>query len=168
VQRRAFTILELMTVLTVIAILATLSYPYYLDYKVRSFIVEAMSVARTYQTSIERYYLANSRFPAANANSSINLGADGSCFSVQPCSFGLVNPSRYISNVFIGTQTGETTQDLAITFSTDPNLGDAAGKTLLLRVSLDGDRLEWTCYRSNTDVPILASNHSPRNCELEP
>ena len=57
--QKGFTLLELMIVVAVIAILATIAIPYYFDYVQRSRIIEATSALGDMRSQMEKFYMDN-------------------------------------------------------------------------------------------------------------
>ena len=62
-NRKAFTLLELLTVILIIAILATLAVPYYQDYIERSRAAEAVTVLRSLIDAQRTYYYEHAGYP---------------------------------------------------------------------------------------------------------
>lgn len=70
---RGFTLIELMIVVAIIALLATLSVPTYQGRMVRAQVEEALQMAEPLQSSIASYYSKYKRFPADNRAAGIPL-----------------------------------------------------------------------------------------------
>ena len=64
--QRGFTLIELMIVVAIIGILATMAIPTYQDYVIRAQVSEATGLADSIKKSITEYYLVNKKFPADN------------------------------------------------------------------------------------------------------
>lgn len=60
-----FTLIEVMITVAVVAILAAVALPSYLDYITRSRLVEAKSNLADMRTRLEQYYLDNRTYPSA-------------------------------------------------------------------------------------------------------
>ena len=66
-KRNGFTLIELMVVVAVIGVLASIALPNYQVYIQRSEMTEAMSMASTVREKVARYYADELAFPADNA-----------------------------------------------------------------------------------------------------
>lgn len=62
---RGFTLIELMIVVAIVGILATVAIPAYQDYIRRSQVAEAMANAGALKTSVAEFYASQGLFPAA-------------------------------------------------------------------------------------------------------
>ncbi len=66
-ENGGFTLIELMVVVAIIGVLASIALPQYQTYIQRSEMVEAMSMASKIREDVRRYYNEQRRFPADNA-----------------------------------------------------------------------------------------------------
>lgn len=64
---KGFTLIELMIVVAIIGILASIAIPAYQDYTIRAQVVESFSIASELKLSINDYYKARGSFPPDNA-----------------------------------------------------------------------------------------------------
>jgi len=65
-KQKGFTLIELMIVVAIIGILASIAIPAYQDYTIRAQVVEAFSITGELKLSIRDYYKDRGRFPANN------------------------------------------------------------------------------------------------------
>ena len=66
-RHRGFTLIELMIVVSIIGILASIAIPAYQNYTIRSQLTEAFSLASELKGPIQEYRKERGRFPADNA-----------------------------------------------------------------------------------------------------
>ena len=69
--RRGFTLIELMIVVAIIGILASIAIPAYQDYTIRAQVVEAFSITGELKASIKDFYKDRGRFPANNTEAGV-------------------------------------------------------------------------------------------------
>ena len=65
-RKQGFTLIELMVVVAMIGILASVSLPQYQKYIHRSEVVEALGMAATFRENVTAYYVTNLEFPVDN------------------------------------------------------------------------------------------------------
>lgn len=66
-----FTLIELMIVVAIIGILASMSVPQYQAYTIRAQMVEALTLVSDFKPRIIEYYRARGEFPATNAEAAL-------------------------------------------------------------------------------------------------
>lgn len=62
-----FTLIELMVVVAIMTILATMAVPTYQDRVIRAQVTEGLNLAEFVKQSVQAHYTKNQRFPASNA-----------------------------------------------------------------------------------------------------
>lgn len=62
-MKKGFTLIELLIVVAIIAILAAIAVPNFLEAQIRSKVSRARSDMRSYATGIEAYYIDNNQYP---------------------------------------------------------------------------------------------------------
>ena len=65
-KQKGFTLIELMIVVAIIGILASIAIPAYQDYTIRAQVVESFSITGEMKLSIKDFYKDRGRFPANN------------------------------------------------------------------------------------------------------
>ncbi|MFO1400089.1 MAG: pilin [Steroidobacteraceae bacterium] len=70
-RTRGFTLIELMIVVAIIGILASIALPAYQDYTIRAQVVEAFALAGDVKPSVQEFRVDRGRFPANNAEAGV-------------------------------------------------------------------------------------------------
>ena len=126
---RGFTLIELVIVMSVIAILALMAVPTFLDRNVRLQVQEGMALATLAKSSVSAFYAAKNELPANNDEALIPPGQK------------IVG--NYVSEV--GVEAGAVT----VTFGNNVN-SSVAGKRLTLRPAIVKDAptvpIAWLCH----------------------
>jgi type IV pilus assembly protein PilE len=155
---RGFTLIELMIVVVIIGVLASIALPQYNDYIRRSQISEAVSTLLDYRARMEQRFQDNRRFDTATA---ALPNGDGIC-SVAPGSFTnlrfftLTCTATDMNND--GTDSGNNNAMAYRIVAT----GNASSRSNGVEYIIDEQDRRWT--RSfNVGVPPAAAN---RNCWL--
>src|SRR5437773_227450 len=102
---KAFTLIELLIVVMIIAILAAIAVPNYLEAQTRSRVSRELSDMRTIGTALEAYAVDQNRYPPHGevlADETINFPAfKGGITSVEFVpGFPLTSPTAYLSSIF--------------------------------------------------------------------
>jgi type IV pilus assembly protein PilA len=129
-KQHGFTLIELMIVVAIIAILASIALPAYQDYTIRSQVSECPIVATFAKTAVSETLVNDGALPGDNAEaglpaantivgkyiSEINVLANG----VIECTFSSTSPRR--ANVLIDTKTLRLTPTIPGNFATAGSL----------------------------------------------
>ena len=105
-QPRGFTIIELLIVIAIVSILATVALPAYNDYVQRSKLVEAFTALSDFRVRMEQFYQDNRRYDGAGLNG-CGAASPNSKFFTFACA-----PSAAPAQTYTATATGIANQGL--------------------------------------------------------
>lgn len=173
---RGFTLIELLIVVAIIAILAAIAVPNFLEAQVRSKVSRVRSDHRSLATAIETYYVDNNQYPAMTLD--YTLSTDRALFATAPPNYGrtfrarnatrlltLTTPIAYVTSIF--ADPFADTRGAAFRYFTDgrgwilgsygPNVNQAVGGNLLwgngtIAVPVDSD--PSTPWRAGGDAGV--------------
>ncbi len=120
-----FTLVELMIVITMIAILLAIALPAYQNYTKRSHVSEGLSLASGVKASVSEHYAARGSWPTNNTIA--NIGSDIKANAIS----------------------GISVTDGVITIEFNNRV--EAGKRLELSPYADTNTITWKCKSANTD-----------------
>jgi type IV pilus assembly protein PilA len=132
-----FTLVELMIVVAIIGILASIAIPQYQNYTVRAKVSEGLSLAASTETIVSEAFESGDMTGLKAAADSWNLQAGGTGAT-----------SKYVTSVLVTDTTGE----IVITYSA--NIAPVSGKTLVLTPNLPAGTMlaagamgaiDWAC-----------------------
>src|SRR5690606_22010696 len=94
--QRGFTLIELLIVVAIIAILAAIAVPNFLEAQTRAKISRAKADMRTITTGLETYSMDHNTYPRSNIHSwALSFGADANQF--RPTLERLTTPISYLN-----------------------------------------------------------------------
>lgn len=149
--QQGFTLIELMIVVAIIGILAAVAIPSYQDYTARAQVVEAVSLSKSFKTTMAEYYSDNGGWP--NTLTAV----------------GTVTSGKYVQSMTIATGAGTAASTLVISATMRSTGVNAAIRNSVYGMeTLDGGK-HWNC--GNTVVnsaglgATLDSKYLPGACK---
>ena len=77
--QRGFTLIEMMIVVAIIGILASMAMAAYQTYSIRAQVAEGLNLTGPLKTAITDYHLSNGAYPADNADAAVEPAAMAAC-----------------------------------------------------------------------------------------
>ncbi len=139
-NQRGFTLIELMIVVAIIGILASIAISMYLDYAVRSQIAEGLSVSSGAKTAVSEFYMDSGAFPANNGQAGV--AASGTI------------TGKYVESVSVSGAV------LTIEYGNDAN-AVISGETITMTANTAAaGSLHWVCASGG----VIQDKHLPLSC----
>lgn len=126
--QRGFTLIELMIVVAIIGILASIAVPAYSDYTVRARVSEAASLVRAPREAVDIAFSEGYLVGGTNIPSQASLGL------VAPGSYN----SKYVASIAVASSGAVT-----VTLTGENSLGPAKNGTVVYRPTDVGGNLVW-------------------------
>ncbi len=150
--QKGFTLIELMIVVAIIGILASIALPAYQDYIIRSQVTEGPTLANGVKTALTETFSDRGAWPANNAAVGIDDTIEGSYVSGVTSALGVIT----------------------VTYGNKANAASLAGNVLTLRpATSDNGDVSWVCGTSavpggtavvGADATTVLAKHLPSSC----
>lgn len=140
--QKGFTLIELMIVIAIVGLLATLAVPRYMDYTKRAKLAEVLAALDAAKLPVAEYHMTNGKLP-----DSLTLPKQS---------------SKYVANVEY--KVNSTTGYVTATLQGDDAFTSTSNK-LSLRGAIEGNNLVWTCVSGDSTgaTPVDAA-YLPSSC----
>ncbi|MBI1292669.1 prepilin-type N-terminal cleavage/methylation domain-containing protein [bacterium] len=123
---KGFTLIELLIVVAIVAILAAIAVPNFLEAQVRSKVSRTKADMRSVATAVESYYVDQNRYPVANIAPVFTLPGGGNPGAANACDrsgAGLTTPVAYMTAIPVDPF-GVTAADDDFTFGGTAEVAD--------------------------------------------
>lgn len=139
-RQQGFTLIELMIVVAIIGILSAIAIPAYLDYTVRTQIIEGISLSAGAKSAVSEFYQDRGDFPTDNTEAGIDIAANIS--------------GKYVSSVSVASQV------ITVRFGNEANTQILNETITLTADPSSGGSLKWDCANGGG----ILDEHLPRSC----
>jgi len=152
--QKGFTLIELMIVVAIIGILASIALPAYQTYVAKTDITSVQASAASGKTPIWTYYVDNGKMPAAGVAAG-GIGEPGS----DSEGFYNIMTSGLAYGTGAYTQVSDTESNWVVTLA-NVN-GNINGETVTFTYADNGGALEFTCVASGG----IDAKYLPKQCQ---
>ena len=139
-KHQGFTLIELMIVVAIIAILASVAIPMYNNYLIRTQVAEGIHLSSSAKVAAEEYFQTTGAFATSNGRAGL------------PASNEI--RGNYVSQVELIASGG-----IEITFGNEVHPA-VTGSTVMMIPSSNAGSVSWSCSRGAT----MPNKYVPKNC----
>lgn len=159
--QRGFTLIELMIVVAIIGVLASIAVPQYQNYVARAQVSEAFNLASELKVAISEYYMTTGSFPQSNAD--IGYATDTS-----PTGSGTAGASdvgSYVGYMAIWGADDAYESRIVMEMSDEANSA-IAGKWVVMEADADSSSgsIQWSCRTTTGDANKMELKYLPATC----
>ncbi len=155
--KQAFSLIELMVVIAIIAILAAVATPYYGDYIVRTKLNSGLIILEHLKKKAAEYYSIHGTFPSLT-----DVGAVTTDFATDIVDIGDMGASGWTGGDAVNPF-------VEIEYASDVVPGQTAPRLAFI-ASVNGSSVTWTCYTYQTSAAdnSISTTFLPQNCSVHP
>ncbi|MDH3440543.1 MAG: pilin [Gammaproteobacteria bacterium] len=137
--QKGFTLIELMIVVAIIGILASMAVPAYQSYTIRAQVAEGLNLSGPLKNAVATYSIDRGAFPVNNADAALH----------PPASY----TGKFVSSISVNGNT------ISILFGNDAS-AMISGRTLNLVAVRNAGSISWSCASGGA----IAYSHLPAVC----
>lgn len=158
--QRGFTLIELMIVVAIIGVLASIAVPQYQNYTARAQVAEAFNLASSYKVVMADYYSLRGRFPNSNAEAGLPTEGDISGNGAENFT------DSYVNAIAIWGAAGDYTARVVIEMSDNANSA-VAGKWVVMESQESDGSIQWSCRTTTGSGNAMDEKYLPGSCRDE-